>query len=111
MIISEREGIYSAQHVTGPTHNLLRLKLERGAKDDLTILVLPPMGHSRQREPLKSEDVLPFIRAGIADANTILGTNFVAVHAEIVEDDSRQPAVYEYIARKIVEEAAKRQIS
>ena len=107
MIISNRNGMYSAQHVTGPTHNLLRLKLERGTKADLTVSVLPPVGNCRHHDGLTSEEVLPFISAGIARANLELGTDFGAVHAEIVENDSRQPAVYEYIARKIIEEAAK----
>jgi len=109
MIISERDGIYSAQHVTGPTHNLLRLKLGRGTSEDFTVTVLPPpVGDCRHHEGLTSEEVLPFIRDGVAHANAVLGTDFAVLHAEIVENDSRQPAVYGYIARKIVEEAAKK---
>ena len=108
MIISEREGIFSGQHVTGPTHNLLRLKLGRGQREALSVTILPPIGNCRQHEGLTSDEVLPFILAGVSRANTDLGTDFVVLHAEIVENDSRQPAVYEYIARKIVEAAAKK---
>jgi len=55
--------------------------------------------------------VLPSIRAGVARANAALGTDFAVISAEIVENDSRQPAVYEYIAAKIIEQAALRRVA
>ena len=108
VIIREQDGVYSAQHVTGPTHNLLRLTLERGEAREFDVEVLPPVGSCRHHDGLTAQEVMPPIRAGVASANAALGTNFAVVHAEIVENDSRQPAVYEYITRKIVEETAKR---
>ena len=106
MHISERDGVFTAQHVTGPTHNLLRLTLARGEVRDFTVTVLPSVGSCRHHEGLTAGDVLPSIGAGVARANAALGTDFIVVSAEIVENDSRQPAVYEYIAAKIVEHAA-----
>jgi len=108
VVISERDGLYSAQHVTGPTHNLLRLKLERGASREFGVVVLPPVGTFRAHAGLTAKDVVVPIRDGVARANSELGTDFAVLEAQIVEDDSPQPAVYEYIARKIVEEAARR---
>ena len=109
MIISEQDGVYSAQHVTGPTHNLLRLKLDRGPAREFEVLVLPPVGRSRGHAGITPKDVVVPIRDGVARANSELGTDFAVLEAQIVEDDSPQPAVYEYIARKIIEEAARRQ--
>ena len=108
MIITERDGVYSAHHYTGPTHNMLRLKLERGGVQDFKVTVLPPVGECRHHEGLNAEEMLPSIRAGVARANGTLGTDFTVVHAEIVENDNRLPALYEYIAGKIIEEAAKK---
>ncbi|MCW3835457.1 hypothetical protein ACFQ1E_07040 [Sphingomonas canadensis] len=105
MIISERDGVYSAQHITGPTHNLLRMRLRNGADADFPVTVLPPVGDCRHHDGLKAEEVIPAIRAGVMKANTKLGTDFAVEHAEIVENDSRQPAVYELLARRIVETA------
>lgn len=107
MIVSERDGLYSAQHVTGPTHNILQLKLGRGPARDFGVVVLPPVGTHRDHAGLTSEDVVVPIRDGVARANSELGTDFAVLEARIVEDDSPQPAVYEYIARKIIEEAAR----
>jgi hypothetical protein len=109
MIISERDGMISAQHVTGPTHNLLRLSLRRGATQDFPVTVLPPIGECHHHDGLTAEEVIPAIRAGVARANVAFGIDFAVERAEIVQNDSRQPAVYDYIASKIVEWAAKKQ--
>ena len=106
MHISERDGVFTAQHVTGPTHNFLRLKLERGGAREFPVTVLPPSGSCKHHEGLTADEVLPSIRAGVARANAALGTDFAVISAEIVENDSRQPAIYEYIAAKIIEQAA-----
>lgn len=108
MIISERNGMFSGQHITGPTHNLLRLSLRHGAEQDFTVTVLPPAGECRHHGGLTAEEMVSAIRAGVASANMMLGTDFAVERAEIVENDSRQPAVYELLARRIVEKAAEK---
>ena len=108
MIVNERAGVYSAQHVTGPTHNLLRLKLVRGFQPDFDVSVLPPVGTCRHHEGLTADEVRPFIRSGVARANEMLGTDFGVAHAEVIENDSRPVVVYAFIARKIIEAAAGR---
>ena len=50
--------------------------------------------------------IIPAIQAGLADANAALSTDYVVEAAQIVENDSRQLGIYEYLARKIIEKAA-----
>lgn len=46
MNISENDGTYTAHHVTGPSHNMLRLKIGRGAPQEFVVTVLPPIGNT-----------------------------------------------------------------
>lgn len=99
---------YAASYITGPTHNLLRLKLRFGSASDTCVVhVLPPVGECRHGNGLKADDIAPFICAGVERANAELGTSFRVERAEIVENDSPQPPVYEHLARHIVKEAAR----
>ncbi|WP_440860064.1 hypothetical protein [Sphingopyxis sp. 22461] len=106
MIKREDDGSYTATHITGPTHNLLRLRLCVEPRDIFTVRVLPPVGEYRHHDGLTADDVIPSIRSGVARANAEQGTNFSVEHAEIIEDDSRYPAAYEILAIKIIRAAA-----
>jgi len=108
MVVTKHNGIYSAQHITGPTHNLLRLKLRRGGGQAFSVTVLPSVGQCQHHSGLTAEEMAPAIQAGVARANADLGTDYAVEDAEIVANDSRQPAVYELLACRIVQEAAKR---
>jgi hypothetical protein len=106
MHITEQDGTFTAQHVTGPTHNVLRLKIGRGKPVGFDIAVLPPVGERRHGNVLTAEEVAPAIHAGLADANAALQSDYTILAAEVVEDDSRQRGIYEYLTRKIIERAA-----
>ena len=106
MHITEQDGTFTAQHVTGPTHNMLRLTVGRGIPQAFAVTVLPPVGECRHHEGLTAEEVIPAIQAGLAYANAALNADFVVKAAEIVENDSRQDGIYEYLTRKIIEKAA-----
>jgi hypothetical protein len=109
MHISERDGFFAAQHITGPTHNLLRLKLRRGPRREFAVTVLPPVGECRHHEGLTAAEVIPAIQAGVESANAELRTDFAVEAAEIVENDSRQAGIYEYLTRRIIEKAAEKE--
>jgi len=106
MHISEIDGTFTAQHVTGPTHNMLRLKIGRGTPRDFGVSVLPPIGDCRHTGGLSVEEIALAIEAGLADANAALNANYIVEAAAIVENDTRQRGIYEYLTRKIVEMAA-----
>lgn len=52
MQISENDGTFTAQHVTGPTHNMLRLKIGRGKSQGFAVSFLPPIGPCRHDDGL-----------------------------------------------------------
>ncbi|HEX8483822.1 hypothetical protein [Sphingomonas sp.] len=106
MHITEQDGTFTAQHVTGPTHNMLRLTLVRGSPQEFAVTVLPAIGECLHYEGLTAEEVLPAIQSGLADVNAALKADYVIKSAEIVENDSRQRGIYEYLTRKIIEKAA-----
>ena len=106
MHISEKDGTFTAQHVTGPTHNSLRLKIGRGAPQDFVVSVLPPIGDCRHPEGLTVAEIAGAIQSELASANADLKSDYVVEAAAIVENDTRQRGIYEYLTRKIVERAA-----
>lgn len=106
MHIQQRDGLLVASRITGPTHNRLGLRLEHGAvQADLHVEVLPPIGDCRHHDGLTSAEMIPAILEGISEANRELGTTYAATYAEIVQNDTRQPVAYTYLARQIVREA------
>lgn len=109
MHITEQNGTFTAQHVTGPTHNMLRLAVGQGNPQEFAVTVLPPIGECRHHEGLTAEEVIPAIQAGLADANAVLKADYIVKAAEIVENDSRRRGIYEYLTRKIIEKAAEAQ--
>lgn len=106
MQISENNGSFTARHVTGPTHNMLRLKIARGKPQEFVVSVLAPIGECRHTNGLTVEEIALAIKAGLADANAALNTDYMVEAAAIVENDTRQHGIYEYLTRKIIERAA-----
>jgi hypothetical protein len=106
MHISESDRTFTAQHVTGPTHNMLRLKIGRGKPQAFVVSVLPPIGEYRHTGGLTVDEIALAIEAGLADANAVLKADYVVEAAAIVENDTRQRGIYEYLTKKIVEKAA-----
>lgn len=106
MHITERDGIFTAQHVTGPTHNMLRLTIGRGSPQEFAVTVLPAVDECRHHDGLTAEEVMPATLSGLADANDALKADYVVKAAEIVDNDSRHRGIYEYLTRKIIERTA-----
>lgn len=65
----EQDGAFTAQNVTGPTHNMLRLTLGRGSPHEFVVTVLPAIGECRHHDGLTAEEVMPAIQSGLAGAN------------------------------------------
>lgn len=106
MHISQNDDTFTAQHVTGPTHNMLRLKIGRGTPREFVVSVLPAIGECRHAGGLTLEEIARAIEAGLADANAALNADYIVEAAAIVENDTRQRGIYEYLTLKIVEKAA-----
>ncbi|MES1971764.1 MAG: hypothetical protein V4472_04840 [Pseudomonadota bacterium] len=106
MHISQSGDTFTAQHVTGPTHNMLRLRIGRGALRTFAVSVLPPVGECQHDGGLTVEEIALAIEAGLVDANAALNADYMVEAAAIVENDTRQRGIYEYLTRKIIEKAA-----
>ena len=101
MKIEKQGDLYRASHVPGPSHNCLWLRLGMAPADSFPIEVRAPIGEYSP-DPLTADDVRSWIKQGIALANQQLGTNYAAIYAAIVENDSRRFDVYASMARAIV---------
>jgi len=99
--------LYVASHITGPTHNFLKLRIADESAPYLTVRVLPPIGECSHGDPLTTADVRPWIEAGVDHANRDLGTNYRVDYAEIVANDTPRLEVYHPLARMIVTAAHK----
>jgi len=99
MHISESNGTFTAQHVTGPTHNMLRLKLRNGTPQEFVLTVLPAIGDCRHSGGSTLDEIVLEIKAGLAAANESLAMSFAVEAAAIVENDTRQPGIYDLLTR------------
>jgi hypothetical protein len=98
MRVQHRDGIYIGTHVP-PTHNLLKMTLRsESGSDPFTIEALPSQGAAR----VAANDVREWVLEGVQQANDSLGTHYVPVLVQFVEDDNRRPDVYVELARRIV---------
>lgn len=102
MRVTKDGDFFRGSLITGPTHNLLRMRVQPEHSIVFDIRVLPPIGACSHGEPIKAEDVREWISLGVERANVELGTSYGIVEAEIVANDSRRPEVYVELARRII---------
>jgi hypothetical protein len=99
-----RDGdVTVAVQISGPTHNVLGLRLTEGA-------VWEPVIEAHEVTPglpprLSGSDVRRQVDEGVAEANDELGTGYRAALIRFVQDDSPSPNLYREMARRIVHEA------
>ena len=93
---------YRGSHIPGPTHNLLRMRIQIVPNDDFDLRVLPPVGGCSHGDPIEAGESREWINVGVKRANHELGTSYGVVEAEVVGNDSRRPEVYAELARRII---------
>ncbi|WP_115561027.1 hypothetical protein [Xanthomonas arboricola] len=91
----------ATSRITGPTHNLLQIRLG-GSGDALVCERLPATGECRHA-PLADDQLIKHVIDGVAAANQQLGTTYVVSHIRYVENDTPPEVVYGFMARRIVE--------
>ena len=103
MIFCKSENLYLAEHCTGPTHNLLVIKLVK-SDAEVTPLVktLPPGGQGGYGAP-SARAVLSYVLEGAAEANAQMGTNYRVAEVRFIANDSQIEPVYAYITKKLIE--------
>lgn len=102
MHFSRDDKFFSASRVTGPTHNLLQIRLSKDAAPILDCERLPPQG-SCVHAPLDEAKVVAAVLEGIAIANKELGADYAVTHIRYVENDTPPEAVYALLARSIIQ--------
>jgi hypothetical protein len=103
MSYSKSKNFYLVTHITGPTHNLLIIRLTRANVEIAPkIQMLPPTSGCRCGPP-DEEAVLENVKRGAAEANAQLSTNYQVAEVRFVENDSKNETVYAYMTQKLIE--------
>jgi hypothetical protein len=92
----------AVSRITGPTHNLLQLKLLSSPAGDLVCEQLAGQGGCRHA-PLDEESLIRFVLEGVQLANSRLGTSYAVSHIRYVQDDTPPEAIYGFLATSLLE--------
>lgn len=93
---------FAAARITGPTHNLLQIRLG-GPLDGFPICErLAGTGECRHK-PLNEDQLVKHVLRGVAEANQHLGSAYVVSHIRYVENDTPPEEAYGFMAMRIVE--------
>jgi len=93
---------FCVSRVTGPRHNMLRMRLSGGSQAAPTVERLPPAG-SCAHAALDEHSLVASVLHGVADANAQLGTSLCVTHIGYVANDTKPEAVYAFLASKLIE--------
>lgn len=102
MRVTKDGDFFRGSHIPGPTHNLLRMRVQSAPNASFNVRVLPAVGGCSHGAPIEAEESRDWISVGVERANAELGTSYGIVEAEVVANDSRRPEVYAELARRIV---------
>lgn len=94
---------YQVVRITGPTHNLLGLKL--GGLDSPEPIV-EPLSVSHEAPVIDAEDVQRQVLEGVTEANAQLGTDYQVKAIRFVRTDTPSSSIYRSLAKVIVEQVA-----
>ncbi len=102
MRVAKDGDFYRGSHITGPTHNLLKMRIGPNRSQSFDVRVLPPIGTCSHGASIEAEEAYRWICAGVERANNELGTDYSVLEAEVLANDSRRPKVYVELARRII---------
>lgn len=105
MRVTKDGEFYRGSHISGPTHNFLRMRLQTSPNASPSMRILPAVGGCSHGPELAAGEVLDWISVGVERANEELGTSYGISEAEAVANDNRRPEVYAELARRIVLDA------
>jgi len=88
--------------ITGPTHNLLQIRLATFDEEPLVCERLQASGGCRHT-PLNEEALVQSVLEGASETNERLGTSYVVSHIRYVENDTPPESVYGHLAGCILE--------
>jgi hypothetical protein len=101
-MLYSRQGEYlTISRITGPSHNLLQLRLTEVLDAEPQIERMPAMG-TCVHGPLSDQAVLDSVKAGIAHANAELGTAYAIDRVRFVDNDCPPEGVYGMLAALVI---------
>jgi hypothetical protein len=94
---------YQVIRITGPSHNLLALKLgELGAPEP----IVERLSVSNEAPAIDAEDVQRQVLEGVTEANAQFGTDHQVTAIRFVTTDTPSSSIYRSLAKVIVEQLA-----
>lgn len=91
--------LYKVARLTGPTHNLLAVRLSV-AKCRTEVTALPVRPGDLKR--LDGQKILSQVLAGLDSVNTELGKEYFLSEVQYVPSDTESPFVYKFLIRALV---------
>ena len=99
------DGFLYVARITGPTHNLLQLKLSNVPGSPLNCEELFSAGKCNHGE-LDQTKITDAVKVGVAAANAKSGTMFHPVHIRYVANDTGPEDIYQLLAEALVSKVA-----
>ncbi len=105
MTFSIVDGRFQVSRITGPTHNLLGLRLSKQPAFGVMIVKLPPV-HPGRHNPIDEAQLQIAVMAGVEAANRECGTEWHVAEIAYVEDDTPAFSQYQICANAVVKRLA-----
>lgn len=93
------KDLYKAARITGPTHNLLAIRLS-DRKCSTKATALPTKQGETER--LDSEEVLTQVLSGLEDINRELGREYFISEIQFIPSDSKPTSTYRLLVRELI---------
>ena len=91
---------YQVARITGPTHNMLGLKL---CEPQATRPIIEAISAVEEARVVDPDDVQRQVLEGVSQANAQLGTNFQVAAIRFITTDTPSSSIYGALAKVIVE--------
>ena len=93
----------AATHISGITHNLLKIRLTDSDQEAVVDCERLPANGTCRHKPIDEQALVEFVLSGVKQANEKLGTSYRVTHIQYVENDTPPESKYGYLAARIVE--------
>lgn len=96
------DNYLTASRITGPTHNLLQLRICTEPQVEPVCESLPAIGKC-VHDPLNEKELVAMVVEGVMEANQQLGASYSVTHIRYVANDTKPEAIYGLLALKIIQ--------
>ena len=101
MQFAQIDDYLAVSRITGPTHNLLQVRLSETPGTDITCDCLPSHGDCIH-EPLDPKAIVAAVKEGLIEANQALGSAYSVSHIRYIQNDTKPEAVYRFLMLSII---------